>query len=70
MKTFKALVTEASSAYDEETLEHAKEFKLDPKHVHKLRNSSDHHKTIYGWVKQGHVDLKTFKKLLDYSSMS
>lgn len=69
--TIKASLQEAKTptVHDAETLEHAKQYDLHPDMVHKMRNG-DHHKLIYQWVKTGHADLKTFKKLLDYSSGS
>lgn len=55
--------------YDDEVVERAKVFGLHPDMVAKLYKG-DPVKLTYMWVKQGHIDLKTFNKLLRYISES
>jgi hypothetical protein len=55
--------------YSPDVLERAKEFQLSPDLVFKLYNG-DPVKLTYMWVKQGHIDFKTFNKLLRYISES
>lgn len=57
------------SLYDEEILDRAERFKLEPAMIAKLYKG-DPVKLTFEWVKTGKVDVKTFKKLLDYISQS
>ena len=55
--------------FDPEVLERAKTFGLDP-HMVSLLWMGDPVKLTYMWVKQGHVDYRTFQKLMRYISES
>ena len=55
---------------DPDIVDMSKEFKLPYDLVLKMYNASDKEKMLFQWVKTGHVDFKTFQKLLTYMAES
>ena len=55
---------------DPDVVDMSKEFKLPYDLVLKMYNARDKEKMLFQWVKTGHVDFKTFQKLLTYIAES